>query len=199
MSTPYSETPSPLPGVVFTQETAARMTGIGLVWAQTKSGVIGKDGSMPWHLPEDLKHFSKLTSGHPVIMGRKTWLSFPEKYRPLPGRTNIVVTRNAEWASTPEAEGAVVVSSLDAALLESQFAPGGQKVWIIGGGEIFEQSMGIANLAVITIIDADLEGDTYAPELGPDWTFDTVAPPEGWLTANNGTNYRFTTWRRTES
>ena len=112
------------------------MTGIGMVWAQTKAGVIGKDGSMPWHLPEDMKHFSQLTTGHPVIMGRKTWLSFPEKYRPLPGRTNIVVTRNAEWASTPEAEGAVVVSSLDAALLESQFAPGGQKVWIIGGGEI---------------------------------------------------------------
>ncbi|ABM06890.1 dihydrofolate reductase [Paenarthrobacter aurescens TC1] len=175
------------------------MTGIGLVWAQTKSGVIGKDGAMPWHLPEDLKHFSQLTTGHPVIMGRKTWLSFPEKYRPLPGRTNIVVTRNAEWGSTPEAEGAVVVSSLDAALLESQFAPGGQKVWIIGGGEIFEQSMGIANLAVITIIDADLEGDTYAPELGDDWTFDAVAPADGWLTAKNGTNYRFTTWRRTES
>lgn len=148
------------------------MTGIGLVWAQTKSGVIGKDGAMPWHLPEDLKHFSQLTTGgHPVIMGRKTWLSFPpEKYRPLPGRTNIVVTRNADWASTPEAQGAVVVSSLDAALLESQFAPGGQKVWIIGGGEIFEQSMGIADLAVVTIIDAELEGDTFAPELGEDWT-----------------------------
>ncbi|MFI2564770.1 dihydrofolate reductase [Paenarthrobacter sp. NPDC018779] len=199
MSTPSPENPAQLPGVIFTQETAAAMTGIGLIWAQTKAGVIGKDGSMPWHLPEDLKHFSKLTSGHPVIMGRKTWESFPDKYRPLPGRTNIVVTRNQEWASTPEAEGATVVSSLDAALLESQFAPGGQKVWIIGGGEIFEQSMGIANLAVITIIDADLDGDTFAPELGDDWTFDTMAPAEGWLTANNGTNYRFTTWRRTES
>ncbi|MCD4850686.1 dihydrofolate reductase [Arthrobacter sp. AK01] len=199
MSTPSSGTPSQLPAVIFTQETAGRMTGIGMVWAQAKSGVIGKDGTMPWHLPEDLKHFSQLTTGHPVIMGRKTWESFPEKYRPLPGRTNIVVTRSAEWASTPEAEGAVVVSSLDDALLESQFAPGGQKVWIIGGGEIFEQSMGIANLAVITIIDTDVEGDTYAPRLGDDWTFDTVAPPEGWLTAKNGTNYRFTTWRRTES
>ncbi|MFK0006742.1 dihydrofolate reductase [Paenarthrobacter sp. NPDC090520] len=199
MSTPSPENPAQLPGVIFTQETAAAMTGIGLIWAQTKAGVIGKDGSMPWHLPEDLKHFSKLTTGHPVIMGRKTWESFPDKYRPLPGRTNIVVTRNQEWASTPEAEGATVVSSLDAALLESQFAPGGQKVWIIGGGEIFEQSMGIANLAVITIIDAGLDGDTFAPELGDDWKFDTMAPAEGWLTANNGTKYRFTTWRRTEN
>ncbi|MGO4247326.1 dihydrofolate reductase [Micrococcaceae bacterium Sec5.1] len=199
MSTPPSDAPSQLPGVIFTQETAAKMTGIGMIWAQTTSGVIGKDGSMPWHLPEDLKHFSQLTTGHPVIMGRKTWESFPDKYRPLPGRTNIVVTRHPEWASTPEAEGAVVVSSLDAALLESQFAPGGQKVWIIGGGQIFEQSMGIANVAVVTIIDADLDGDTFAPELGDDWTFDTAAPAEGWLTAKNGTQYRFTTWRRTES
>lgn len=197
MSTP-SPDPAQLPGVIFTQETAAAMTGIGMVWAQTKAGVIGKDGSMPWHLPEDLKHFSQLTTGHPVIMGRKTWESFPAKYRPLPGRTNIVVTRNAEWASTPEAEGALVVSSLDEALLESQFAPGGQKVWIIGGAQIFEQSMNLANLAVVTIIDADFDGDTFAPELGDDWTFDTMAPAGGWLTAKNGTNYRFTTWRRNE-
>ncbi|MDR6638168.1 dihydrofolate reductase [Paenarthrobacter nitroguajacolicus] len=199
MSTPSADVPAQLPGVIFTQETAAAMTGIGMVWAQTKAGVIGKDGSMPWHLPEDLKHFSQLTTGHPVIMGRKTWESFPAKYRPLPGRTNIVVTRNAEWSSTPEAEGALVVSSLDEALLESQFAPGGQKVWIIGGAQIFEQSMNLANLAVVTIIDTDVEGDTYAPELGDDWTFDTMAPAGGWLTAKNGTNYRFTTWRRNES
>ena len=191
--------PDQLPGVIFTQETAAKMTGIGMIWAQTTSGVIGKDGTMPWQLPEDMKHFSQITTGHPVIMGRRTWESFPEKYRPLPGRTNIVVTRNEKWASSPEAQGAVVVSSLDAARLEYQFAPGGQKVWIVGGGEIYRQSMGIANLAVITIIDTDVEGDTYAPELGDDWTFDTVAPSEGWLTAKNGTNYRFTTWRRNES
>ncbi|MGP0221799.1 MULTISPECIES: dihydrofolate reductase [unclassified Paenarthrobacter] len=199
MSTPSEETNVQLPGVIFTQETAAKMTGIGMIWAQTKNGVIGKDGGMPWHLPEDLKHFSRLTTGHPVIMGRKTWESFPEKYRPLPGRTNIVITRNREWASTADAEGAVVVDSLDAALLESQFSPGGQKVWIVGGGEIFEQSMGIANLAVITIIDLETDGDTFAPELGDDWTFDTMAPADGWLTAANGTNYRFTSWRRTES
>jgi dihydrofolate reductase len=198
MSTPSPDVPAQLPGVIFTQETAAAMTGIGMIWAQTKAGVIGKDGSMPWHLPEDLKHFSQLTTGHPVIMGRKTWESFPAKYRPLPGRTNIVVTRNAEWASTPEAEGALVVSSLDEALLESQFAPGGQKVWIIGGAQIFEQSMNLANLAVVTIIDADFDGDTFAPELGDDWTFDTMAPAEGWLTAKNGTNYRFASWRRNE-
>lgn len=171
---------------------------IGMVWAQTSKGVIGRGGTMPWHVPEDLKHFSALTTGHPVIMGRKTWESFPEKYRPLPGRTNIVVTRRKDWAATPAAEGAVVVSSLDDALLESQFAPGNQQVWIVGGGEIYRQSMGLADLAVVTVIDSDTDGDTYAPELGEGWELSSSEPEDGWLESKNGTNYRITTWRRTE-
>lgn len=189
--TPPAETPS-------SEEAAEAMTGIGLVWAQTASGVIGKGGTMPWHVPEDLKHFSTLTTGHPVIMGRKTWESFPAKYRPLPGRTNIVVTRQQGWSDSPDASGAVVVSSLDAALLESQFAPGGQNVWIIGGGEIYRQSMDIANVAVVTVIDADIDGDTFAPEFGEAWNLESTLPAEGWLTSQNGTNYRIATWRRTE-
>ncbi|WP_104042574.1 dihydrofolate reductase [Arthrobacter sp. ZGTC412] len=182
----------------FTEELAASVTGVGLVWAQTSDGVIGKDGDMPWHLPEDLKHFNRLTTGHPVVMGRKTWLSFPEKYRPLPGRTNIVVTRQKSWADTPEAEGAVVVSSLDDALLESQFVDGGGTVWILGGGEIFRQSTELANVAVVTTIDVDADGDTFAPELGTSWVAAASVPPDGWLTAANGTRYRFTKWSRTE-
>src|ERR1700712_3211251 len=132
----------------FTERLRGTLTGLGLVWAQTSTGVIGEAGSMPWHLPEDMKHFSRLTTGHPVIMGRKTWESFPDKYRPLPGRTNIVITRHEGWAGTPEAEGAVAVRSLDDALLESQFAPGQEMVWIIGGGEIFTQSLDLADVAV---------------------------------------------------
>lgn len=171
---------------------------LGMVWAQTTKGVIGRGGTMPWHLPEDLKHFSSLTTGHPVIMGRKTWESFPPKYRPLPGRTNIVVTRQENWAGSPEAEGAVVVSSLDEALLESQFAPGNDHVWIVGGGEIYRQSMGLADVAVVTEIDSDVEGDTYAPELGEHWRRESTDPAEGWLESKNGTKYRIATWRRTE-
>lgn len=182
----------------FSENIAANMTGIGLVWAQTTAGVIGNAGDMPWHLPEDLKHFTKVTSGHPVIMGRKTWLSFPEKYRPLPNRTNIVITRQEDWARTPEAEGAVVVKSLDDALLESQFAPGFEAVWIVGGGEIFEQSTEIANIAVVTTIDMEADGDTHAPELNAAWVPEDSVPSEGWLTAANGTRYRFTQWNRTE-
>jgi dihydrofolate reductase len=182
----------------FSEEIAANTAGIGLIWAQTTSGVIGKDGDMPWNLPEDLKHFTKVTSGHPVIMGRKTWLSFPEKYRPLPNRTNIVITRQDGWGETPEAEGAVVVKSMDDALLESQFAPGFETVWILGGGEIFEQSTDLANVAVVTTIDVEADGDTYAPELVGAWEPGASVPDEGWLTAANGTRYRFTKWNRRE-
>ncbi|HEY8701266.1 MAG TPA: dihydrofolate reductase [Arthrobacter sp.] len=183
----------------FAQEIADSVSGVGLVWAQTSDGVIGKDGDMPWHLPEDLKHFNRLTMGHPVIMGRKTWLSFPDKYRPLPGRTNIVITRQKNWAGTPEAEGAVVVPSLDDALLESQFVDGGGTVWILGGGEVFRQSTELANVAVVTTIDVEAAGDTFAPELGETWVAAASVPPDGWLTAANGTRYRFTKWVRTES
>jgi dihydrofolate reductase len=182
----------------FSDEIAANTAGIGLIWAQTTSGVIGKDGDMPWNLPEDMKHFTKVTSGHPVIMGRKTWLSFPEKYRPLPNRTNIVITRQDGWGETPEAEGAVVVKSMDDALLESQFAPGFEAVWILGGGEIFEQSTDLANVAVVTTIDVEADGDTYAPELDDAWEPGASVPGEGWLTAANGTRYRFTKWNRRE-
>jgi dihydrofolate reductase len=183
----------------FTKELAASITGLGVVWAQSSTGVIGKDGGMPWKLPEDLLHFSRLTNGHPVIMGRKTWESFPEKFRPLPGRTNLVITRKDGWGGTPEADGALAVKSLDEALLESQFAPGHEMVWIIGGGEIFAQSMDLADVAVITTIDTTAEGDTYAPDLGYDWTAGASLPADGWLTAENGTRYRITLWRRTEA
>lgn len=182
----------------FTEELAASVTGLGLVWAQTSAGVIGWDGGMPWNLPEDMKHFTRLTTGHPVIMGRKTWESFPDRYRPLPDRTNIVITRQESWGETPGAEGAVAVKSLDDALLESQFAPGNEAVWIIGGGDIFAQSLDLADVAVVTTIDTATEGDTFAPELGYDWTIGASLPSDGWLTAENGTRYRITLWRRTE-
>ena len=88
---------------------------LGLIWAEARGGVIGKDGGMPWHVPEDLAHFKERTTGHPVIMGRRTWESFPERFRPLPDRRNIVVTTDAEWA----ADGAERASSLDEALAQA--------------------------------------------------------------------------------
>lgn len=183
----------------FTDQLHGSLTGLGLVWAQTSTGVIGQGGTMPWELPEDMRHFSRLTAGHPVIMGRKTWQSFPAKFRPLPGRANLVITRQDGWGDTPEAEGALAVASLDEALLESQFAPGPEMVWVIGGGEIYAQALDLADVAVVTTIDTAAEGDTFAPELGYEWRAETNYPADGWLTAANGTRYRITLWRRTEA
>src|SRR5690606_7126476 len=105
---------------------------IGLIWAESVGGIIGSDGALPWHLPEDLAHFKELTLGSPVIMGRKSWDALPERFRPLPGRRNVVVTRNAQW----QAEGAEVALSVDAALaLASE--PDAHTVWVIGGAQVF--------------------------------------------------------------
>ncbi|WP_323959156.1 dihydrofolate reductase [Arthrobacter sp. JZ12] len=167
---------------------------IGMIWAQTVDGVIGRDGQMPWHLPEDLAHFRRTTQGHPVIMGRRTWESFPEKYRPLPGRTNIVVTRQHPAPSA--FEGAVVVHSLDEALAEARRSEGADEIWIIGGGQIYAEAAPQANAAVVTVIDVSVEGDTFAPGLGNSWKLSGVAPAEGWSTSESGTRYRIGLWTR---
>ena len=135
---------------------------IGLVFARARNGVIGKDGVMPWHLPEDLAHFKQLTMGAPVIMGRKTWDSIPPRFRPLPGRTNIVVSRQAGF----DAPGATTVPSLEAAL---QLCEGQPQAWIIGGAQVYAQAVDIADTAEVTEIDAEYEGDAFAPELDARW------------------------------
>ena len=136
---------------------------IHLIYARAANGVIGLNNNMPWHLPEDLAHFRQLTSGHPVVMGRKTWDSLPERFRPLPGRTNIVVTRNADWS----AEGVVRASSLEEALhIGTQH---GQTVWVMGGAQIYAQALPLADVVEVTLIHQDFEGDAYAPTLGAEW------------------------------
>ena len=131
---------------------------IGLIWAQAHDRVIGKDGVMPWHLREDLAHFKRVTLNHPVIMGRRTWDSIPAPYRPLPGRFNVVITRQLDW----QAEGAHRASSLGEAL--HPFQPT-ETVWIIGGAQIYAQALPLADEVVVTEIDADFEGDAFAPAL----------------------------------
>ncbi|WP_262105853.1 dihydrofolate reductase [Arthrobacter sp. Marseille-P9274] len=167
---------------------------VGLLWAESSNGVIGRDGDLPWHLPEDLAHFKRTTSGHPVVMGRKTWESFPEKYRPLPGRTNIVISRRPELRREVEAAGAVAAASLDQAMAAAGESPGSEEIWIIGGGEIFRDATALATTAVVTVIDMETDGDTYAPRLGGGWTAEAREPAEGWLTSANGTRYRIERW-----
>ena len=138
------------------------MPRINLIFARAANGIIGKDNAMPWHLPEDLAHFKRLTSGCPVIMGRKTWDSLPPRFRPLPGRTNLVVTRQNDWA----ADGAVRASSLPEALAMCTDAA---DVWVIGGAQIYAQAEPLAQRIEVTEIDHAFEGDAFAPTLGPQW------------------------------
>ena len=134
-----------------------------LIFARARNGVIGKDNQMPWHLPEDLAHFKRVTLGQPVIMGRKTWDSLPARFRPLPGRLNIVITRQNDW----QAEGASRARSIEEAMRLCGDVP---DAWIMGGAEIYRLAEPLASTAVVTEIYADFEGDAFAPELGAGWT-----------------------------
>ena len=135
---------------------------LGLIFARARNGVIGKGGVMPWHLPEDMAHFKRVTMGAPVIMGRKTWDSLPPKFRPLPGRSNIVVTRQSDW----RAEGATRAASLAEAI---GLCAGQAQAWVIGGAEIYAQALPLADAAEVTELEADFEGDAYAPGFGDGW------------------------------
>ena len=136
---------------------------IVLIYARAANGVIGRNGTMPWHLPEDLAHFKQLTQGHPVIMGRKTWDSLPPRFRPLPGRDNIVVTRQDNWHEN----GAQRASSLAEALSFTEQAH--STVWIIGGAQIYAEALPLAHRLEVTAIHGDFEGDAHAPVLDGAW------------------------------
>lgn len=136
---------------------------IALIYARAANGVIGQGGAMPWHLPEDLAHFKALTQGHPVIMGRKTWDSLPARFRPLPERTNIVITRQNDWHQN----GVLRACSLDDAL---QLCKHSSTVWVIGGAQIYAQALPQAQRIEVTEIAQDFAGDAYAPTPGPEWT-----------------------------
>ena len=129
---------------------------LALIAAVDRNGAIGKANALLWHEPEDQKHFRRVTMGCPVIMGRKTWDSLPARFRPLPGRRNVVITRDAAW----RADGADAVTSLDAALTLLGGVP---KAFVIGGAEVYALALPHADELVLTEIDADLDGDTFFP------------------------------------
>lgn len=131
---------------------------ISLIAALTENRVIGKDNDLPWHLPDDMKYFMQTTVGHHVVMGRKNYESIPARFRPLPNRTNIVVTRQKEY----EAPGCVVVNSIAAGIdlaIDNREA----EVFIIGGAEIYSQSLALAHRLYLTEIQTSLEGDAFFP------------------------------------
>ncbi|WIX81136.1 dihydrofolate reductase [Amycolatopsis carbonis] len=150
---------------------------IGLIWAQAANGVIGRDNELPWQLPEDQKHFRETTTGATVLMGRRTWESLPPRFRPLPGRRNLVLSR------TPQA-GVETFPDLAQA-----FAAVSGDVWVMGGEAVYRAALPFADRVVVTEIQEHFEGDTYAPEVG--------RPPDAtgeWQESSTGLHYRLLTW-----
>ncbi|QZT64360.1 dihydrofolate reductase [Mycolicibacterium austroafricanum] len=159
------------------------MSELNMVWAQSRSGVIGRGNAIPWHVPEDMARFKELTMGHTVIMGRLTWESLPAKFRPLPGRRNVVVTRQAGY----QADGAEVVTSLEDAPLDD--------AWVIGGSQIYGLALPLATRCEVTEVDIDLrreDDDALAPVLDEAW----VGTEGDWRDSSSGLRYRFYSYAR---
>lgn len=135
-----------------------------IIVAVAENNAIGKDNRLLWRLPDDMKFFKEKTEGHCVVTGRRNYESIPEKFRPLPGRTNIVVTRQKDYS----APGALVVESIDAAI-ELAKGRGEDQLFIIGGGEIYAQCMGIADEILFTRVHHSFDADTFFPEIGSEW------------------------------
>ncbi len=135
---------------------------LSLIASVARNGSIGAGGGLVWDEPADKRWFRQQTMGCPVIMGRKTWDSLPARFRPLPGRLNIVVTRQADWQAT----GALRAGSIDEAM---RLCGDAADAWIMGGADIYRQAEPLAHTAVVTEIDQDFEGDAFAPTLSPKW------------------------------
>ena len=160
---------------------------VGLIWAQTGAGVIGRNGTIPWRLPEDLARFKQLTMGHTVVMGRLTWESLPSTVRPLPGRRNVVLTRQADYM----ANGAEVMTNLDDVLT----VPTDDETWVIGGAQIYRLALPAATRCEVTEIEIELgrgDNDALAPALDDSW----IGSPAVWQTSESGLRYRFICYRR---
>lgn len=139
---------------------------VSLIVAVSENGVIGKDNDLIWHLPKDMRFFKNTTMGHHVIMGRKNFESIPHKFRPLPNRTNVVITRQ----TTYKADGCMVVNSVDDALQIAKHN-GEEEAFIIGGGQIYKLALeaSLVDKVYLTKVHHSFEGDTFFPELNKDW------------------------------
>jgi dihydrofolate reductase len=159
---------------------------VGMIWAQADGGVIGASGGLPWHLPEDLTLFRSLTMGSTVVMGRRTWESLPERFRPLPGRTNVVLTSDRAWT----AEGADPAASVEEVLATHD------SFWVIGGGTVYTSFLPHADRLVVTEVDTRVDGDTWAPVLDGEWRLMSRAPGEGWSSSSSGLRFAVSEYAR---
>jgi dihydrofolate reductase len=163
------------------------MTTLALIAALDRHRALGRGGALLWHESADLQHFRRVTFGCPVIMGRKTWDSLPARFRPLPGRRNVVVTRDPQW----HAPGAERAGSLDAALA---LVADADKAFVVGGGQMYAQALARADELVLTEIDTAFDGaDTFFPAFDRACFVETAREPQA---AADGTRYAFVTYRR---
>jgi dihydrofolate reductase len=162
---------------------------IVLIAAVARNGVIGRNNALLWHLPEDMQHFRRITAGHAVVMGRKTWDSLPERFRPLPGRRNLVLTRQAGWHTV----GAEALPSLSDAL---KALAGTDRVFVIGGAQVYAQALPIADELILTELHRDYEGDATFPSLQGQ-PFVEVARQPAQAPAPEGPRFDFVTYRHT--
>ncbi len=161
------------------------MPRLAAIWAQSADGLIGRDGVLPWSLPEDLAHFRALTAGHVVVMGRATWESLPQAYRPLPGRENVVLSRAGF-----DAPGATVVPDVEGALHVVGDRPG----WVVGGAQVYAALLDLVDRVEVTDVDVLVGEGVRAPRLGAGWRTLAVDPADGgWHVSRTGLRYRFRT------
>jgi dihydrofolate reductase len=162
-----------------------------MIWTQDKRGVIGANGAVPWHRPEQQPELEAVTAGHGVIVGRRTWDAMTAVAPIVSERPVFVISRDDSLVIP----GAVVARSLDAAL-EGLLSRGDDEVWILGGGQIFSEGVGQADVAIVTSIDHSYNGDTYAPGLGSEWSAADPETPVEWTTSAGGMRYRTRTYRK---
>ncbi len=184
-----SETPNP---PLATLNLAPQRPRVTIIVARARNGVIGRDNALPWHLPEDLQHFKRTTTGHPVLMGRRTFESIG---RPLPGRRIIVVSGDPHW-SVPDCErGATLAAAIAMTAKSSDRHPGidASEVFIAGGAQIYREVLPIADRVIVTAIDIEVDGDVRFPALDPAvWVRESSDPQ----VSRTGLHYAIETYRR---
>ena len=162
---------------------------INIIVAMSNNSVIGKNNTLPWHLPTDLKYFKDTTNGHTVVMGRKCWESIPEKYRPLPNRKNIVVSRNKDYV----AKGAIVINDLEQILSSNENNL--EQIFIIGGAELYKEAFKYANKLFLTQIFQDVDGDIILEGLNSkDWCLYEGSE----IYEENGFKFRFELYQKND-
>lgn len=164
---------------------------ISLIAAVAANRAIGKNNELLWHLPADMAYFRETTRGRPVIMGRKTWESLPARFRPLPGRHNIVVSRNAAYV----APGATLATSLDAAIA---LAAGNENTFVIGGAELYEQALPFADKLFLTEVSQNVDGDAFFPPVDPS-SWQEISRSATQTDPASGFGFSFAVYQRTQS